>query len=303
MDSARGWERKLWVRQPFPDNFVPTSFLDSLLRNVNVHPYEYWSIALHACAISQQISVISVFSSIFILLYKQRLDPRLLALFSLAAFLAGFVVWEATLSNRDPLGRTLRNKVLKSSILVLLILMVLTPVLKTLTASTSSDSVWPLAGILFGLNALLTDYGGRKRPQVSSERLTSVISINAALSASVVLASRLPNSSSGFSLILLSVLVFGQLPMLRSRTPNSCLRLRIVITLGVLAATVALALFISKLHAFFSGSILLFITFAIPQALIWAQGFKNEIRGPWDVASPVVISSNGSNTEVWNGST
>jgi len=291
MEGIDSWQRRLWIRQPFPDNYVPASFLDSLLRNSNVQPYNYWSITLHACAISQQISAISIFSSTFILLFQQRLDPRSLALISLAAFLAGFFIWEAAFSHSDAaLARTLRNKALKSSILVLLILMVLAPVLRTLTATTSSDSIWPLAAILFALNALLTDYVGLKRRTSSSERLTSVLSINAALSASVVLASRLPNPSSVFSLILLSVLVFGQIPMLRSRTPRSRPKLKILATIGVAIMTVALALLISKLHAIFSGIVLLFITFAIPQILMWAQGFKNEIRGPWDVASPVVIS-------------
>lgn len=34
------------------------------------------------------------------------------------------------------------------------------------------------------------------------------------------------------------------------------------------------------------GALFLFITFAAPGLLIWAQKYKNEIRGPWDVAIP-----------------
>ena len=47
---------------------------------------------------------------------------------------------------------------LKSSILVFLSLMSLSPVLRTLTAATSSDSIWALSAILFSLNILLADY-------------------------------------------------------------------------------------------------------------------------------------------------
>lgn len=36
--------------------------------------------------------------------------------------------------------------------------MSLSPVLRTLTAGTSSDSIWALSAILFNLNALLADY-------------------------------------------------------------------------------------------------------------------------------------------------
>src|ERR1700761_1887996 len=97
-------------------------------------------------------------------------------------------------------------KATKSSILVLLTLVALSPILRTLTSSTSSDSIWALAACLFLLNAFLTDHreatpgiqqSGRYVPDAlkpSSQelnlllRLSSVISVNAALSASVVLA-------------------------------------------------------------------------------------------------------------------
>jgi phosphatidylinositol glycan class C protein len=42
--------------------------------------------------------------------------------------------------------------------MVFLTLVSLSPVLRTLTAATSSDSIWALAAILFMLNTLLADY-------------------------------------------------------------------------------------------------------------------------------------------------
>ena len=64
-------------------------------------------------------------------------------------------------------------KALKASILVFLALMSLSPVLKTLTAATSSDSIWALSACLFILNALLADYTAM-RPQ-SQQRERCVI--------------------------------------------------------------------------------------------------------------------------------
>lgn len=49
-------------------------------------------------------------------------------------------------------------KALKPSIMMFLVIMSLSPVLRTLTAATSSDSIWALSAILFILNALLADY-------------------------------------------------------------------------------------------------------------------------------------------------
>lgn len=113
--------------------------------------------------------------------------------------------------------------------------MSLSPVLKTLTAATSSDSIWALSASLFVLNALLADYTALRPRSNRRERyvhaldhaygeilsiplrLTSVLSMNAAISSSVVLASRLSDDISVFGLILFSVQTFALFPMLRRR--------------------------------------------------------------------------------------
>lgn len=75
-------------------------------------------------------------------------------------------------------------KALKSSILVFLALLALSPVLRTLTAATSSDSIWALSASLFILNALLADYTSAKRGNQIRERSaapSTVILISAPL--------------------------------------------------------------------------------------------------------------------------
>jgi phosphatidylinositol glycan class C protein len=127
----------------------------------------------------------------------------------------------------------LGSKTFKSSILVFFVLMALAPVLRTLSAATSSDSIWALSAVLFMLNALLSDYTPASSldvgvqagyvciPQLRNElsayacSLSTVLSVNAAISASVVLASRLTDDISVFALILLAVELFALYPMLR----------------------------------------------------------------------------------------
>ena len=125
---------------------------------------------------------------------------------------------------------------LKSSVLVFLSLLALSPVLRTLTASTSSDSIWALTSCLLGLNVLLGDYTPPRDPKrireryasfslsvitnrklCPSPRLTSVLSMNAAMSGSVVLASRLRDDISVFALMLFSIQMFALFPILRTR--------------------------------------------------------------------------------------
>jgi phosphatidylinositol glycan class C protein len=131
--------------------------------------------------------------------------------------------------------------------MMFLVLMSLSPVLRTLSAATSSDSIWALAALLFTLNALLADYTANVSEDEINEgyvsicyicfevffiylgviylsiylllldRLSSVLSMNAAVSASVVLASRLSTNVSVFALVLFSILSFALFPILRRR--------------------------------------------------------------------------------------
>jgi Phosphatidylinositol N-acetylglucosaminyltransferase len=106
------WERVLWRLQPFPDNYVPPTFLAGLSKNrnqcffkfgflnsyfftANVLPYRYWPLMLGACTISQHLSVIFIFLAVFTRLLDHTLDPRLLVVLSSATFVVGCIIWEA----------------------------------------------------------------------------------------------------------------------------------------------------------------------------------------------------------------
>ena len=139
------------------------------------------------------------------------------------------------------MAKSIGVKTVKSSILVFLALIAVTPVLKTLTEATSSDSIWALTAILFSLNALLADYGGSAP---GPHRLTSVMSMNAAISASVVLASRLKTNSGVFGLVLFAVLLFALFPILKKRLQvRSYLRLFSCLVLPTLILGTAMLAF------------------------------------------------------------
>jgi phosphatidylinositol glycan class C protein len=122
-----------------------------------------------------------MFLGIFLRLRAGKFNPRGLLWFSMGAFCAGYMCWSILSSRQSskfrgqkvkseqrkvlttaeliPCRHSLTDlKTLKSSILVFLALMSLSPVLRTLTAATSSDSIWALSAVLFTLNILLADY-------------------------------------------------------------------------------------------------------------------------------------------------
>ncbi|KAJ7783805.1 phosphatidylinositol N-acetylglucosaminyltransferase [Mycena maculata] len=287
---AEEWEKVLWRRQDRPDNYAPPSFLSSLRRNANFRPYTYWPLVLLSCAITQHLATIFIFVSVFVRLKENYLDPHVLVCISVGCFFTGYLSWE--LLDRTGASHEHRHanrvKAVKSSILIFLALMSLSPVLRTLTAATSSDSIWALSATLFGVNALLADYSAMSFGGQMHERLTSVLSMNAAISASVVLASRLANDLAVFALILFSVQAFALFPRLRHRLGLCPSALRLAFTVVLSSISVLVTISLSRTATWIYSAVQLGVTFFAPAILVWAQKFKNEIRGPWDVAVPKV---------------
>ncbi|TDL28455.1 phosphatidylinositol N-acetylglucosaminyltransferase [Rickenella mellea] len=288
--SSREWEKVLWKKHPYPDNYIPHTFLSSLRKNTNFKPYTYWPLVLAACSITQHLSTVFIFLATFIRIYDGSWDPRYLVWSSVAIFLLGYVIWEVL--EYKTLGYLVKHadraKTFKSSILVFLALMALSPVLRTLTAATSSDSIWALAACLFILNVLLADYGSLRPYGHTRDRLTSVLSMNAAISSSVVLASRLRDDLSVFALILFSVQLFALYPLVRTRLQVTDAFTYASITIFLPALSIYLHSSPTNIITLILGIVLVFITFVAPALLLWAQSYKNEIRGPWDVAVPQI---------------
>lgn len=283
--EVEGWNKVLWERQPFPDNYIhPRSFLSSLRRNPNFKPYTYWPLVLLCCAITQHLATIFTFLAVFVRLKERWLDARVLLWVSIHSFFGGYVLYEILSCSNPVRGAFTRSSTIKSSLLVFLALMGLSPVLRTLTAATSSDSIWALSACLFLLNALLADYSSMK--PVPQERLTSVLSMNAAISSSVVLASRLPDDLAVFALVLFAVQLFALFPILRHRLQVTPQVAQILFTLTLCVISFALTVPLSVSVAYIYAGIFITVTFVAPGVLVWAQKYKNEIRGPWDVAVP-----------------
>jgi phosphatidylinositol glycan class C protein len=216
---------------------------------------------------------------------KERwLDARVLLWLSIVSFFGGYALYEIISCSNPVRGAFTRSNTIKSSLLVFLALMGLSPVLRTLTAATSSDSIWALSACLFLLNALLADYSSMK--PVPQERLTSVLSMNAAISSSVVLASRLPDDLAVFALVLFAVQLFALFPILRHQLQVTPQVAQISFTLILCVLSFALTVPLSVSVAYIYASISVTVTFVAPGVLVWAQKYKNEIRGPWDVAVP-----------------
>ncbi|KAF2877039.1 phosphatidylinositol N-acetylglucosaminyltransferase subunit C [Massariosphaeria phaeospora] len=179
----------------------------------------------------------------------------------------------------------------KSALLIYAALLGLSPILKSLTRSTTSDSIWALSTWLLCVNVAFFDYSGG-----TGAHLPASISTNSALMASTVLASRLPSTTHVFSLTLFSIEVFGLFPIfrrqLRSKSLNGHLMLTIVLIISACGG-VFVTLTGGGRGAWIAGVILGgIVTFLCMGICSWwligLQKYKNEIYGPWDPARPII---------------
>ncbi|RMZ88094.1 hypothetical protein DV736_g4678, partial [Chaetothyriales sp. CBS 134916] len=186
-----------------------------------------------------------------------------------------------------------RLKTVKSALLIYFALLGLSPILKSLTKSTSSDSIWALATSSY-------------TPQFPSS-----LSTNAGLMASTVLASRLPSTHAVFSLTLFSIQVFGLFPVFRRHLRHVSFPLHVLLTSALIVlATSGLGLILSQSYThtygdcnycllwiwhvilrsmigtLVFGSSTVFVMGACSWWLIGLQRYKNVVIGPWDRAKP-----------------
>ncbi|KAF4332127.1 phosphatidylinositol glycan class C [Fusarium beomiforme] len=192
-----------------------------------------------------------------------------------------------------------RMETVKSAILIYCTLLGLSPILKSLTRSTSSDSIWAMSFWLLAINIFFFDYSGGV-----GAKFPASLSTNAALMASTVLASRLPSTKQVFSLTLFSIEVFGLFPVFRRYVRHRSWRFHILSAiLLVLGASFGVGLILgydkntvgwpwkSGLVGMIVGVLIAILaTGGCSWWLIGLQKYKNEIRGPWDPARPIIMN-------------
>ncbi|KAK7425822.1 glycosylphosphatidylinositol anchor biosynthesis [Neonectria magnoliae] len=192
-----------------------------------------------------------------------------------------------------------RIETIKSALLIYCTLLGLSPILKSLTWSTSSDSIWAMSFWLLAMNIFFFDYSGGV-----GAKFPASLSTNAALMASTVLASRLPSTKQVFSLTLFSIEVFGLFPVFRRYVRHCSWRFHVLLTvLLVLGAGLGVGLILPDARGtdgwpWKSGIVGMVVGVLIAVLatggcswwLIGLQKYKNEIRGPWDPARPIIMS-------------
>lgn len=305
------WEKVLYKKQPFADNHVDGTFLEHLVTNANVVERSYWVMVRNTANVTQEILVVMIFCIVFKFTHDvvgapptaivekggvivahtddtQRCDSNgqheiqdqwltVLIILDAATLILGYalqlVLW--------PSHFTLHNvgQAIKNLTLFVVILLVISPVLRTLTKSFSDDTIYALTIWLFGVHLVFYDY-----TFVEIFWFYGTLSLNAAIFASVLLASRLTSDSHSFAIVTFAIALFGVFPIFRHAvhlySPLFHLGLTGLMFLVVWKMLASIAPFLVILFVATMGM----ITFAAPGLFIRLQTLKREITGPWDIA-------------------
>ncbi|KAJ2780822.1 glycosylphosphatidylinositol anchor biosynthesis [Coemansia javaensis] len=284
--ARRPWRRLLYIQQDYADDYVDSTFLRELQKNANVRMYDYSAVVMQTTVVSQHISSIMVFIAVFINLYRGALTASTLLWCSSAATAVGVAAWDVLgAALHTPVERIARPRLIKGAVLFALLLFGLSPILRTLTEDTSSDTIWAMTVFFFCVNLAFHDYS---TGNLTNIRFPGSVSLNAAVLASVLLASQLDSNLSVFAFLSFALQWFALFPIFRRYLKRISAATSVAATVAL--ALVAAAMFASILRAvaMLFVACTLFITFGCPLWLIWVQRYKNEIHGPWDEARPVV---------------
>jgi phosphatidylinositol N-acetylglucosaminyltransferase subunit C len=271
-------QRKLFEKSEYPDNHVDKStFMINLVKNKNVRRYKYWTVVRHAVPVVQQITAVTIFLAVTMYAMQGQISERFLAFVDIAiASVGGFA------ANIPQLSGKLKLESATTIYLLAGTLVVLAPVMRTLTESYSDDTVTFLVMLLCSLHLMFHEYRSIPRSILSGS--LGMFSLNAGMFASILVASRLSSDVFVFEILGLSTLLLVCFPLLRQFLIRESEKQNVMLAVVMVSLAFFLLLPLSTTVAVVYIASVCFIGFLAPFGLISIQAYKYKINGPWDIA-------------------
>lgn len=270
------WRKVLYENQNVPDNYVDESFLTEMRKNIYIRSYNYWDLVKQTAVIIQQLCTVSFLVVSWWLMNEGTLTPKALALVLLPLSAVGFGVYIfITTKNERP---SVMTNSMKTAAVVLCLTDFLSPILKTLTHTISTDTIYAMSVMMILGHLLFHDYSS------NAARISRAVSLNMSLFSSVCLASRLESSEQVFAFVIFALVLFGFWPMLQRALRRHAMQFMspFTVLLGILSFV--LLSFIHIIVSLLFLCVVVFIGLACPMLLMSLQTYKNNIYGPWDEA-------------------
>lgn len=264
------WKKILYGNFTYPDNYTDESFLDELKKNIHVRNVNYIEAFTGASLVTEQICLVTIFMLTYMFLLNNWVQLEHLFLFNVFNFsICYFLVFINTIEIIKQL------RFLASFILLFL----LSPVLKSLAQTISTDTIYACSVIMIILHLLLNDY---TRPFSSNMKVivSNSLSLNSIVFCSICLASRLSTNYHVFLLLLNTVQYFVLYPYVF--TLYHCYIQRFVLL------TICLVLLYNVCHVsvfYLFCLCIVLINIVCPHWFVQWYTYKHNIYGPWDEAT------------------
>lgn len=215
--------------------------------------------------------IVVFFVIVYVYLYNGWIEPETVFVQSSLVAAVGYLTYRILLTNNNYYDVIVKD--LRTVLIFVFFGYILSPILKTLTDTISTDTIYAMTTFMMIIHLIFFDYG------VSAAIVSSSLSLNAAIFGSVCLASRLASPFHAFVLLSNAVECFVLLPILLSKGRGSVIVLAAMITLAIYALwTVSLIMMILFV------CVTLFVTVLCPFWFLRWQNYKENIYGPWDEA-------------------
>uniref|UniRef100_A0A2L2YJU6 Phosphatidylinositol N-acetylglucosaminyltransferase subunit C n=1 Tax=Parasteatoda tepidariorum TaxID=114398 RepID=A0A2L2YJU6_PARTP len=153
------WEKVLYKKQKYPDNYVDASFLSDLRKNVNLYRYSWWEAFIKVCLVTHEICCTVFFVIIFIFMEENNLSViRILGLLAILAF-SCFLIIQITSAYQWTMKKSYFYEYFKSAVIFFIFGYMFSPVLKTLTQTISTDTIYAMVVLMMIVHLLFQDYG------------------------------------------------------------------------------------------------------------------------------------------------
>jgi len=202
------WKKVLYARQPFDDNHVDAqTFLSSLVTNENLLPYDYWAIVHDSASVIQAITAVILCGLVFHHSWRGAVDATTLMTIDVSLCIAAvgirLGIGQHDMESNDisdgqqgksclQQRRTAVYMSLRNGLILVGILLGLTPILRSLTQAFSDDTILFLSIVCLMLHVLSQDYAFINNYH---DRFSGMASLNLAIFATVMLASRLDTNA------------------------------------------------------------------------------------------------------------
>lgn len=266
------WKKNLYENSGYPDNYTDSSFLRELKKNIHKQDITYREAILGAGKVTEKLCVVTLFSVIFVYLYNEWMEPEAIFVQTSIAVCLCYVYY--MMSHRSIPFHKAVAKDSKRVVTFLVFGYILSPVLKTLTDTISTDTIYATAAFMMLVHLAFYDY------KIPAAIISSSLSLNAAIFSSICLASRLSTSFHAFVLLTISAECFVLYPYFT----HAVVEITFVFIFFSTLLTCLLVANVSFIMSFLFLVTSLFINVICPVLFVHWQKYKENIYGPWDEA-------------------